>query len=1393
MDKHFLLALTSVVLSANCAAASPPLPVQQTSPNQMEIKSVFGKKLATKSDNITIPKKAPSKAPTVNPTDYANRSFAGALIYTESWMDMSITEIPYGIYDFTIESDGLKRTPNYTVMSGDWMSGAVKRDKFYGIRNINMFGQLTGVVNCEVDLKSYTNLREVIAEEPSFELLPSAMTYDPTSGEIYGVFYNADLTGLNWARYDTRNLEVDIICRFGGKFNVLAIGATPDGTMYAISTDGDLYTINKKNARVSLIGNTGVNVAAYTQTMTWDAKTNTFLWTAVTSSGSALYSLDPEVPKATLIKTLTEGEQFASIYFNEQTAMPGAPKTPENITWNYTTPGALNGNITFTSPSAGEVTVFLNGEKAKDAEKIGAGATVTIQLSNLDNKTNHVAAVIRNDNGWSPIAESFSYAGYDIPKPVTDLTFVEKDGVANISWTAPAGGVEDGFIDPNRLYYQIYRLPENILVADNHRTTSFTEVLPKGVKRYAYRVIPFNGADKQGEHTLSNALVYGTAYEIPYTDSFTMEGCLDVYETIDADGDGQTWNINPYGDVPLLACSVTYADEATATDDWILTPNISLEKGTLYRVTTCMRNTWPGNPDLLAVGFCKSTNLSKDGITVVETLEVNTPSMTRLNHFVDFSVEADGDYKVALGMVTPKGQGGGVFISELRVDKVGSLSAPAAATNLTVTPDADGLSKATITFTAPDKTLGGKALSDPMSAVIYRDDLEVARVNDIAPKAISSWTDDTNPAPGMHIYKVVMHNSSGCGGDVSASAFVGIYTTPFIDPLDTREAIEYYTYIPVGFEDAELDSEMRFPSWGDPCLEVDHVNQSDNHHEFYVVLPLISFDDEAVYKVSFDIKTMSWSSGEPLAMELTYGDTAQASTQTCKGFDIANPTGYDFETQEHLLILPKGGKKYLAFHVNTPTQGYIYLYIRNIRIEREASALSPNVVTELTATNDLVSKLTFKAPAIDYASRPLKELDKVEIYRNGSVLPVHTFTNPAPGELLEWTDPDALQGMNSYFIVASNSHGRGNPTTVSAFIGYDIPVAPEGLSIIPNPGNQTATITWQAPTRGVNGGVVNLEETTYTLVRMIPATESNASPEFDVLKTGIKETSVTPEREATDKQEMIYYGILTVTPQGISHPSIYFTILGKPYPMPFTESFGNGDISTGLWVSLGDPNYGLQTLPTSSDMLEYNGYPAVSQDNDNGVFLFLNGAYQENPMLYGVLTPKIDLGNVADPQVSFWLYKGNQSGYCNTPPSFEILASTTESDFRLLGGTEWTETSPAWVEYTYPLDCFVGDPGALIFQLNATSGIYADIILMDNFRVESSTAIDQVGADTTDCTVFGLSGGILTRGAVGCDVRIYTPAGLLIDSYKADDSMHPRTSGIYIVTIGSKTFKVVVK
>lgn len=145
-----LLTLCVTALAVTSFAATPPQ-ISSDGPKRVEIKRVFEEQTSQPRQMTSTPSrhaKAPSAA------DFDGRKFIGAVVMANSWSDLSITQVPYGLYEFTISADGVSKEAKYTEMSQDWMSGAIRNGHFYGIRNINMFGSLQGVATSDIDINS---------------------------------------------------------------------------------------------------------------------------------------------------------------------------------------------------------------------------------------------------------------------------------------------------------------------------------------------------------------------------------------------------------------------------------------------------------------------------------------------------------------------------------------------------------------------------------------------------------------------------------------------------------------------------------------------------------------------------------------------------------------------------------------------------------------------------------------------------------------------------------------------------------------------------------------------------------------------------------------------------------------------------------------------------------------------------------------------------------------------------------------------------------------------------------------------------------------------------------------------------------------------------------------
>jgi hypothetical protein len=115
-------------------------------------------------------------------------------------------------------------------------------------------------------------------------------------------------------------------------------------------------------------------------------------------------------------------------------------------------------------------------------------------------------------------------------------------------------------------------------------------------------------------------------------------------------------------------------------------------------------------------------------------------------------------------------------------------AAPAAVTDLMVTPAANGVANATLTWVNPSSTVGGSELSGNIDVTIYRDEAVIKTLNGLAAGSSSSYTDEGVTA-GMHTYKVVTSNEIGSGDAVIADAvYIGIDTPGAVTNLTVSKS-----------------------------------------------------------------------------------------------------------------------------------------------------------------------------------------------------------------------------------------------------------------------------------------------------------------------------------------------------------------------------------------------------------------------------------------------------------------------------------------------------------------------------------------------------------------------------------------------------------------------------
>ena len=1351
---YFLKVMTVAVMAFVPFAAGAQQPATSTT-GPIPIISV------TKSVKSFIEKQVgqrQSRMKVASSSAFNGRTLYGSLLSSSEWANTSIAEVPYGIYSFEM-GDAPSPKAHLTHLYYSFMSGANCRDKFYGITAISAMGVFNGSRHITLDTKRWKEIYSQVhsTDEGAYSLLASVMAYNPIDNQIYAFQYNDDLSGQYWSRYNKETNALEKIALFRGQYNVLTLASDPSGVLYFINDSGDLYSINKVTGRATLKGNTGISPTRYTQAMTYDGKTGTFLWASQTAEGSILYSVDPATAETTEVLKFQNDEQFSSLYSEDNEAVSNAPASVKDLKLTYDGDGALTGNITFTVPtttyggssfSSGTLNLWVDGVNQKGVEA-KAGDKITMPVS-LTDGNHYIAANMENENGFSPLASVYQYAGYDTPVNVSKVTFTYDKtlGKNTVTWAQPDSGVNSGYIDKANLRYRIVRMPDSVTVASNYVSTKYVESVPNAMHNYSYRVYAIN-KDKTGAYTESNSIISGNSFTVPYAQDFTKTNTLkDFFTVVDSNKDKNTWK-NGYGGIIRIDLS-RYTGNG---DDWLISPPISLTKGNKYRYTVNLKTFSSGHPENFKI--CVGTD-PKDLSTfkVVDDVNKYECYVNYADHNSDFSIDKDGDYYVALYYCGDTAQHSTMLmVKSVAVTKIGAVLAPEAVSNLTVTPDANDALAATVSFTTPSKNLAGDQLSSISKIRVYRNSEENAACIFENPVmgTILSWRDTNVPAVGTNSYTIVPSNDNGDGERASTSAFVGVYTTPYCEKFNTPASASLYTTQNKGLQ--------RNNNYGwayqNQTMALSAFATGDSIANVWLFTPAIKLDADAVYSVSYLANVNVYSN--TITNKVYAGNAADSTSQTIFLGDMPKNTNYKMKTISYNMATSNAGKYYIGINsIGRKKYDYLTMSIDSMTVTYLKSAKSPYIITDYKSQADITgaykATLTFKAPSVDYKGQPLNELSKIDIYRGESAIPIATINNPVPGEVQTWIDNQAIHGINKYMIVPSNSYGKGEAYYDTLYVGRDIPSPVGSYLLKASDDNADAILTWVAPAKGKKGGVIVPAELSYNIYKYDPSTKV-----FTTVAPNVTDCSYTIKRSANTTQAVYYYAIAPVNTEGVGDTLIHSIVLGKLYNMPFKESFSKDLLSTSPWLIKTNNATAFMWGVTSPTASGYNS--AVPQDNDGGCGYMYNGNSYPVYGGAGFISPKMSL-NGKNEILSFWVY--NIKTAYDRKPIVVVKVSAEDGDYEQLGDTLIVggDTEDGWKHYTISLDKYK-DSKYICFMFNGFTNGHSDVIYLDNIVVgnEIETSINSTETDLTkikSMNYYDLSGKMVTNPGKGIYIKVVT-------------------------------------
>lgn len=706
-------------------------------------------------------------------------TLVGFLYYADSWNDLEGVT-PMGIYTIgTTPGSQPEQFARIGFMNSHCNGGAVLAGDTYWY----IWRQTDPSGMTDIDMSQLYSYNITTGEFESYGAVSSELasnadkSWDPTEDRIYGQYTIDGKRKLCIVDYQEQT-----VTPVGDCYSYFGLAFDGTGQLWGIDSAGDLYKVDKRNGSANKIGFTGV-IPRYAQSMAFDLKTNELYWASYTDAGKAssnLYKVDPADGRATLITAFGDQEEFMGLAVMPATAPDNAPGYATDLTVEMN--GSTNtGQISFNLPQY----TYMGNELDEDIsyrvlangnilfEGTGAkGQNVTRDIT-IPGGDVTISVICSNSEGDGPSLELRQWVGEDYPlaPEKVRLALDEASGKISLTWYPVTEGTHGGYINPENITYTVTRYPDAAEVANNITTNTFEETLeqPDLPTDFYYEVKSRHDWRESPEPAQSNHVPYGKGFMVPYFNDFNNESSLDLFYTIDGNGDGSTWKWSRFG--TQTAYIFTGTDNAAPQNDWLITPGIEMKGGNRYEVTYVIeKNMNDGRfSDMLETAF--GTGVDPTAYTVAEntfTCKVGSAE-TRT---VVIEPALDGYYHFGFHAVSNCFTGLSINIDNLNIDVLANPGAPAPVTDLTV-KSSQGTPPVNIRFKTPVQDNMGNNLASISKIDVFRNTNELVKSLEITEPGKQVTVIDSKGARGMTKYTVVAYNEYGIGERAEVEIFLG--------------------------------------------------------------------------------------------------------------------------------------------------------------------------------------------------------------------------------------------------------------------------------------------------------------------------------------------------------------------------------------------------------------------------------------------------------------------------------------------------------------------------------------------------------------------------------------------------------------------------------------------
>ncbi len=269
------------------------------------------------------------------------------------------------------------------------------------------------------------------------------------------------------------------------------------------------------------------------------------------------------------------------------------------------------------------------------------------------------------------------------------------------------------------------------------------------------------------------------ALDVPFTETFDTQASFDAWLTVNTANDFYKWKWSKQ------SAYLSY-NSSNSNDDWLISPELYLQAGVQYTITYSANTGYDigeGTHERLAIAYGQGDEPSVYSV-VMPTKELGyTNNKMVQQDAVTITPATTGAYRIGFHCTSPAWTNG-LYLDDISVKADTKKAAPAAVSNLNVTPDEKGELKATVSFTTPTTTTDGSALSEISKVIVKRNGTQIDSVLNAATGRGYTFIDNTVPKDGQYIYSITAFNEAGAGDSVSDTVYVG-QDVP-LDPTQVR-------------------------------------------------------------------------------------------------------------------------------------------------------------------------------------------------------------------------------------------------------------------------------------------------------------------------------------------------------------------------------------------------------------------------------------------------------------------------------------------------------------------------------------------------------------------------------------------------------------------------------